>query len=540
MEVQKHCVKLPPVPPTRARRSQPPPHQPSQRHWLPIALILGAIAMTFANGLRGPFFLDDLLTVQGNPSIRDLGNLRSVLLPPRELAVSGRPVVNLTFALNYALGGLDVRGYHVLNIVIHAFTALLLYGVVRHTLSRMTTPAGWRERAHLVAGMIALAWAVHPLNTEAINYVTQRTELLMGLFFLLTLYAAIRALDETRRALWVATSVLASALGMACKETMVVAPLIVVLYDALLVYGSLTRALRQRAVLYVGLALGWTVLAALLATSPRPHSAGLTSGIDSWTYLLNQAPLILRYLGLTVWPHALVSNYGWPRSLTLVDVWPSMLVMAGLLVATICGLRYRPRAFFPLLWFFVTLAPASSVVPIATEVGAERRMYLPLMGLVVAATLAAAAGWDAWQRRWPAVAESRWPARALTFACASILLALSATTIARNRDYQAPVRLAQLTTDRYPTPVGLHQLGVELIATGRRAEGLQRLKEATAGAPRAHYSLGYELFNEGQLDAARSELERFVERQPMLLEVISARLMLGQIAGRQGRWEDAA
>lgn len=114
------------------------------------------------------------------------------------MAVSGRPVVSATFAANYALGGVDVRGYHALNIVIHVLAACVLFGVIRLTLQRAVLPAAIRDRARELAFASALLWGVHPLNSEVINYVSQRTESLMGLFLLLTLYTAIRAIDGSR------------------------------------------------------------------------------------------------------------------------------------------------------------------------------------------------------------------------------------------------------------------------------------------------------------------------------------------------------
>ncbi len=521
---------------SRTRRKPPSP-EPLRRTWLLPALIVVAISVAYANSLNAPFFLDDHLTILENPSIRDWRAPITVLTPSRELPVAGRPVVNATFALNHALGGVEVIGYHIVNVAIHLSAALLLFGVTRRTLALQDIPPMFRERSHWLAAVIALLWGVHPLTTEAVTYVTQRTESLMGLFLLLTLYASSRAHATGHRTLWTIVAIASCGLGMACKETMVVAPFLVLLYDRVMIFGSLKAAVRARATMYAGLAGTWIVLGALLATGPRIHSAGFSTGIGPWTYLLNQAPLILRYLWLAVWPHSLVISYGWPRSLTLSDVLPAMVVVSTLVAVTLVGLRYRPRAFFPAVWFFVTLAPASSIVPIATEVGAERRMYLPLIGVVAIVVLAATAAWDRWGLRSPH------PSRAGAIAAFSIValltIGLSAGTVARNADFGSSLRLAQLAVDRYPTPVGRHLLGVELIAAGRREEGVRRLREAKGEAPRAHFNLGMELFTTGQLDEARTEFEAFIARQPMLLEVISARLFLGRIAGRQGRWEDA-
>ena len=164
----------------------------------------------------------------------------------------------------------------------------------------------------------ALIWVVHPLQTEAVNYLSERTESLMGLFYLLTLYCGIRGADpqggQTPR--WRAAAIAACAAGMACKESMVTAPVMVVLYDRVFLFDSFRAAFRARRGFYAGLFAGWLVLAVLMASTPRT-SVGF--GSNPWVYLLNQAQLVARYLWLSIWPRGLVVDYGLPRPLTLGD-----------------------------------------------------------------------------------------------------------------------------------------------------------------------------------------------------------------------------
>ncbi len=171
---------------------------------------------------------------------------------------------------------------------------------------------------------------------------------------------------------------------MGAKESMVTAPLVVVLFDRVFLFDSFRAALAARWRLYVGLALTWLVLAVQLVGNPRSGSAGFGAGISVWTYLLNQSVMIVRYLRLAVWPSDLVINYGSPVPYSLGDVFPQAAVVLALLVLTIAAFRWNPRAAFLAAVFFITLAPSSSFVPIATEAGAERRMYLPLMALATA------------------------------------------------------------------------------------------------------------------------------------------------------------
>src|SRR6185436_14203407 len=148
--------------------------------------------------------------------------------------------------------------------------------------------------------------------------------------------------------------------------------LMIVLYDWAFVYRSLARAVQDRWRLYVALAATWVELGALIWTGPRLHSAGFSSGAHPWTYLLNQTVMITEYLRHTVWPRHLVFDSGVPLPLTLGDVMPYAVLIVSLLRLTVAALVRRPMLGFLGAWFFITLSPTSSVVPIATEVGAER------------------------------------------------------------------------------------------------------------------------------------------------------------------------
>src|SRR5262245_58971188 len=160
--------------------------------WRRAAAILLAGTATYWNSLQGPFVFDDTLSIVGNPYLRAWWSLAS-LFPGRELPASGRPIANLSFGVNYAIGGLDVVGYHVLNIAIHLTCALLVFGVVRRTLQLPKLRPRFGERSADLAFATALIWTLHPLNTEVVDYVTERMESLMAVFYLLTIYASIRA-----------------------------------------------------------------------------------------------------------------------------------------------------------------------------------------------------------------------------------------------------------------------------------------------------------------------------------------------------------
>jgi tetratricopeptide (TPR) repeat protein len=302
----------------------------------------------------------------------------------------------------------------------------------------------------------------------------------------------------------------------------------VLLYDRVFLFGSLRQVFAERGRLYLGLASGWLLLGVLLWNAPRNLSAGFTAhDANVWTYLLNQAVMITRYLWLALWPRELVLYYGWPLPLTLGAVLPQALLVAALLLLTGLALWRYPRAGFAGAWFFLTLAPTSSFVPIATEVGAERRMYLALIPLIALAVM----GW----RR--VVTPAWWRAAALVV----IAALLGAGTVFRTTEYQSSLRLAETTFERWPTPGAQSMLGTELAAAGRFAEAERHLREAAGGHPPARYYLATVLAAQNQRPEAIEQFKSFIESQPAALDQVHlARALLAEALTTEGRLDEAA
>ena len=358
-------------------------------HRLALLALVAAVGLAYCNTLNVPYIFDDFPTIEKNESIRDLTDIGRVLQPPTEggSGVSGRPLVNLTLAINYAISGLKPWSYHLFNTVVHALAALALFGLVRRTLLGPILRERWREPALPVAFVSALLWAVHPLLTESVTCIIQRTESLFGLFYLFTLYTFARAAETSDRVTkirWGALSVVTCAVGMATKEAMVTAPLIVLLYDRTFISGSFRGAMRHRWV-YYGLFASWILLFYLLQGNPMRGGTAGYEKVSSWEYLLTQCRGIVIYLKLSLWPHPLVLDYGTGVSRSLAAVWPQALLLVGLATGTFWALGRRPVIGFLGAWFFIILSPSSSVVPLVTQTLAEHRMYLPLVAIVTLA-----------------------------------------------------------------------------------------------------------------------------------------------------------
>jgi tetratricopeptide (TPR) repeat protein len=438
----------------------------------PLVLVL-AIALVYARSLQVPFIFDDADAVQRNPAIRRL-DAWAIINPPADgSTTTGRPVVNVSFALNYALSGEAVWSYHAFNVAIHALTALALLGLLRRTLVALDPSAA--SFPPVLAALVALLWALHPLQTETVICIAQRTEALCGLFYLLTLYAFARAGAEpnhdSRR--WLGISVAACLIGMATKEVMVTAPLVVLLYDRTFFARSFAAAWRQRRGFYVALAATWLLLVYLVLqnSGSRGVAAGFGLGVSPWSYLLKQAEALVLYLRLSVWPHPLVLDYGTAVPSALVEVaWQGVAVLV-LLGGTIWALVRRPVLGFVGACFFLILAPSSSFIPLITQTVAEHRMYLPLAAVIAGFGFGFVRRCGAW---------------ALWF-LAVLIPVLAGATMARVADYRDAITIWTDTTTHAPNQArAWTHLGAAYVAANRPAEALAPLDRALAINPADH------------------------------------------------------
>ena len=565
--------------------------------FLAVAVLLLAGVVAYSNSFSAPFLFDDNPAIADNPTIREIWPPWAVLSPPDTGAgVNGRPVINLSFAINHALGGLDVHGYHAANLAIHLCAALTLFGIIRRTLRQPVLRPRFGDHALPIAFVAALGWMLHPLQTESVIFIEQRTESLMGLFYLLTLYAAIHGMEPARPRRWQILAFLTCLVGMATKEVMVSAPLIVLLYDRTFVAGTFREAWDRRKWSYVSLGatwvlLGWLVLGA--GGGSRGGTCGFGSGITWWQYLFTQAEGIVRYLKLSIWPHPLVVDYGTYIARNPAVIVPCMLFLATLGVATVVALWRWPIWGFAGVWFFAILAPSSSVWPLATQTLAEHRMYLPLAavvtlavvglhsfigrrGLFVATVLAVVFGvltfrrnadyrsaleiWTDTVAKCPDNARAQYglgdillragrAAEAIPFyeralginpnlpdVCSDLGNALSEVGRAPEaiRCYEQALRL------KPNHPEAHNNLGAVLYAAGRMPEAIQHYEQALQAKPdytEAEFNLGLALFDTGRLDEAIAAFRVVVQRNP---ELVAAWCSLGRALERSGRTAEAA
>lgn len=495
---------------------------------LRLLLLAGAIIVAYLTSFRGALVFDDLHAIVENPTIRDLARPGLVLFPAARAGetVSGRPGVNLTFALNYAVSGTGPWSYHAVNLLIHTLAALALFGIVRRTLVRRSPLAARVLDPAWFAFTVALLWALHPLQTAAVTYVAQRAESLMGLCFLLTLYCFIRGLDSPRPGRWQVTAVVACAAGMGCKEVMVAAPVLVLLYDRTFATGSWREAWRQRGRIHAALFGTWLILGWLvLGTHNRGGTAGFNAGISAWHYALTQCEAIVHYLRLAFWPVPLVFDYGMPVVHDPAAVALQAVLLLALLGATLWTLARRPALGFVGAWFFVILAPSSSFVPVATQTMAEHRMYLPLAAVVALGA-------------WGAVTLA---GRRGTFTLIALGVAAGAMTANRNRVYRSELLLWRDTVAARPQNPRAHtNYGIALAEAGHAAEAIVEYEASLALQPdnaATQLNLCDALTRAGRAAEALPHGEAAVRLEP---DSANAHVNLAHALRQLGRNEDAA
>lgn len=440
-----------------------------------------ACLVVYSNTFHVPFLFDGRFFIEADPGIHELK------FPWKFMGGTTRPLTRLTFALNYAAGQLNLAGYHAVNLAIHTLAALALYGLIRRTFQSPKFQGNSVQNSDGLALSAALIWAIHPLQTESVTYIFQRAESLMGLFYLLTLYCMARGFQSVPTgARWKVAAWVSCFLGMGAKAIMVTAPVMAVVYDRYFWAHSWKEIWTLRKRFYMLMAANWVIL---LTIAVGPHESAQTVGVGSlgvspWFYAVHQARSISQYLSLTFWPFNLVFYYGHPLAGGFFRTRLSIVVVASLIAATFCAVKFKSKLGFLGIWFFVILVPTSSFFPIA-DFTAEHRMYLPLAAMAVLTVY-----FIYWATRM-LIAESGRRARVQIAIVAAVAVALCARTFHRNSLYGSRLRLWSDTTSKRPASPRAHlQLGLAMYEVGRINDAIDEFKKAL-GLPKVPWSEKY-------------------------------------------------
>jgi tetratricopeptide (TPR) repeat protein len=482
---------------------------------------LAVAVAAYARTLQGELVFDDRAVLVENPAIRSLGAWLAQAFQPGAIAVA-RPLTSLTFAANYALGGLQPLGYHAVNLALHLATVLLAAALA----ARVAGLAG-AERPRRIGVAVAGLFAVHPLQSEAVSYVSQRAEVLASALYLATLLLLLSAgSGATGRARALrGGALLTFALGLAAKPILLSLPLAALAIDAARAPGAPDEAGgargARRFLALLGVGAAAYALAGVLALRGSVHAGFSIPGKDPWSYLLTQLRVHLLYLRLLAWPAGQNADRSFPASAGLSEpaTLASALAVLGIAVAAAvlllrgrragAGAAAARLAGLGLVWWFVVLSVTSSFVPLADPV-AEHRVYLASWGVFLA--VCAAGDHLAARLRAPAPAAIVWLA---------VLLALATALHRRNAVWETAEAFWTDVLVQTPAARAHAGLGQVRLEQGRYAEAIQEYEAAIAGtgsnlALRAAFlhGLGAAQWRAGRVEDSRRTLAEALHFRP--------------------------
>lgn len=495
-----------------------------------LAILLAVVCLlVYSTALDGVFLFDDLPNILENRAVID-GQLLS----------GSRPVTHATFVGNYAWSGFDAKGFHWVNNLIHALAAvaLLWWACLTFAHPKMAKVAAIRQPA-LAAFAAALLWSVHPLNTQAVTYIVQRAESLMGLCFFLYMVGLTKSSLSARRIPWLLFTIVALVCGLAAKQVMVMAVPVGLLYDRVFLADSWKQLARERG-WYWGAIVGVGLIAvAVNLPSILSGSGGVGLQLASVTpleYATSQPGVLLHYLRLAVWPVPQNLDYGWgPETRWLWIVVPSTLLLLGLGAAAINIFRGGTWGFWPSAAFCVLL-PTSSFLPLQ-DLAVEHRMYVPLAMLVVLFVHVLV---------WVSSKVSDGPSWLIPAAvCSALAIGGAWLTAKRNADYGSAIRMWEdvvAKQEASPRPLMLRSRALSNLGEAygdaeqweKSIDALNRALNAGKFPAKVHANLARAYIANQNLSKAAEHASQAIAMEPKDARV---RQQAGLIAAQAGNME---
>ncbi len=525
-----------------------------------IFLVLAIGLIAYANSMNGPFVIDDTRNIVENPLVRDLNyfiNLSEAKTVCHNAdshitlytAFKSRYIGYLSFALNYFLHGLEVKGYHIINIIVHLSNALLVYFLVLLTFSTPFLVSLSHRYSADAALFTALIFVAHPLQTQAVTYIVQRFASLTTVFYLLSIVfyvrwrlgkAGIKEFGKERgrvvkRPFSYLLSLLCVIAAMKTKEIAFTLPLIIMLYE--FVFFELD--FKKNFVWLIPYLLTLLVIPLTLFVIDPPAGSAETkmrvaTDISRADYLMTEFRVIVTYIRLLFLPVNQRFWYYYPIYNNFFDpnvFFSFLFIIFAAGASFFLFLRYRfshpylRAIFFGIFFFFIALSVESGIVPIA-DVIFEHRVYLPSSGFFIAFTV---------------VVFSIGRRKEVVVCLSSIILILTLLTIQRNKVWSSEISLWEYEVSLNPYDGKLHNdLGNAYLREGRVDEAIKELKEAIRLDPEhvdAYYNLGSLYASQGMAKEAFREFGFAIEIKP---DHFKSHQNLGVLLMRSGRLEEAA
>ncbi|UCD83831.1 MAG: tetratricopeptide repeat protein [Deltaproteobacteria bacterium] len=477
--------------------------------------LLVVISVTiYYNSLDTSFHFDDHYAIEENRNIKNLSDIRTIATFNRT-----RPLLFLTFALNYYFSGLDTWGYHLVNLLLHIFNGCLIYFIISITYKNFISPdrrIGRQENT--IALLSSLLFVIHPIQTEAVSYIISRSSLLSTFFYLLGVFLFIQFNDkneeDVKHWLFYLGSILCFILGMLTKEILITLPVILIIYDYCFIsstnYREFLPRLRRYHLPFLSIMIGFFFFRYfLVGTLGNP-----TDVRPVVTNVITEGRVIVNYFRLLVFPVHLNPDPDFPISRSLMDksIIISIIIFLFLLTISLRLYLSNRTIFFGASWFFITILPTSSIIPLR-DVMAEHRLYLPSIGFFLVSSVVMNAGFEFSQRKLV-------PIRMKNIFLLGLLTLFSffgLGTVARNVDWKDEVSLWKDTVKKSPNKARPHNnfglaLKIDGVPEKAKIHYFRALKLYPDYAD-AHYNLGLIYYDEGEKDKALKEFKETIRIQ---------------------------
>jgi protein O-mannosyl-transferase len=485
--------------------------------WLQILLIILAVIAVYGHSLDVPFYLDDFSSIQENPIIYQWqGGLYEIwqFAPMRTVAY-------LTFALNYQLHQFQVQGYHVVNIAIHILASLSVWALL-FALMRAPSLQHLSPNTKLWLPLIAaLIFALHPLQVQSVTYIVQRLASLAALFYLLAMLAFVQARLSQKliqKIIWLSLLIIFFGLGMLTKQNVVTLPLAILLLELSFFTPHRRNIIIASIVILGGLIITWFLFAVILKYNPFSLQAMLeltkeTTAISREQYLATQLGVLWVYIKLFFLPLGLHIDYDYPLTTSLWQLQPLMALIGhlGLIIIAILTLKRWPLVGFGILFYYLSHAVESSIIPIR-DVIFEHRTYLPNLGLAILCA-------------WLLVDKLLYIDKKLAIMLIiAIILTLGSMTWLRNQMWRDPISLWQHNVTLSPNKQRAWIiLGKHLIQADRPHAGIEALLRSGSKVRQADGSVSttYSLETLLNLVVAYRKLQQYNQALNIIEQVIS-------------------
>ncbi len=506
-------------------------------YYLLIALVL---LIAYANSFQNSFHFDDYHVIVSNPAIKNPANIKQFFFDPQLGSsifkeTSGyRPLLMISFALNYLIGGLDTFGFHILNFLIHILCAILVFSItffffqITYNVKELN-----QNRYKWVALSAALIFSLHPIQVESVTYITGRSSSLTALFFLISFWTYLQ-FSISGKVYNLLTSIFTFALALLVKESAVTLILILILFNILF---PLSRTLNSRIytlspylfimALYISLRL-YLFDTLMYSSQPlRPFYDNILTQFKAWVHAL----------GILILPLNLNVDYDIPISHSILEseVLFSIFILISIILLIWTVSKYcRPIGFFA-LWFAVNLAPTSSVIPLE-DIITDRWLYLPSVGFAIIVTFGLE--WIYMKKIYLRPRAVRW---FFLFLTALLIEFYAFQTVLRNFTWRSYWTLWEDAVEKSPNKARPHiALGLALNAVGLTEEAMQEFKKAitiSRHAGEAYLNIGHIYFIKGKYEEAIPFFHKAMQLRPRLAPV--AHNNLGALYFNIGKTEKA-